>query len=790
MELRTLGRTELCVSVLGLGGGPYRGPDISAEDVAAIARAAFDAGVNLFETAEDYDEAKMGWGVREFRSDVILATKCTEALYESMLRAVEKSLERLRTDYVDIYQLHYVNSHAELRRRIEGGALEALKEAKRRGWIRFIGLSGHYIPTLIRAVELDEFDVVQVPYHLGHDAAEELFGAARSRGVGVIGMKTLGGGFLVDPRLAGERPREGAERMTAAAALRFALSSPDVASALVGMRGTSQVRENVDAIRPPFEMDEEEKRSLGAASAAFLGIDYCRTCKYCAPCAVYGWDLDIDGVLRMAGTYQRYGYRVATVEAYRNLRLKGDACRACGTCAPKCPYGIDIPERLADAHSLFSAAAFHIAAGLSAGRSGRDVLAALDKAEEDAAASAEAARARIERFGLAREIEGSQSEGEGGSGPLTELERDDALREALGKRVRSLFGEAAAEWQKGDLYRALSGFRKAVGVCRMHASFADLRALETIARRMEDECLSALGLEEKAQQSGPSARGTPPSSVEGLRELADIIMDYRLYPQALDYLEGALSRASRTGEQEPGVMEALWDSLIRYFRESGDTGSAARLAAGDPTVGLLLERPKVLRELGEFFMDGGTHQEAFPLLRRGIERAGGSEELEPLWYALVRCHRETEDYDGAIEFILTLLPDHPDNPVLQFTLGECCMEKEDYPGAIASLHRALELRPKMNWAYFSLGKCHYKIGEDEAALEAMNRNIEICEDRLSHFHAWFFKAMILHRTGRPDQARSALEEAKGFEAFFGKAEIPEELAFLAELGEAGEDGGE
>jgi len=274
--------------------------------------------------------------------------------------------------------------------------------------------------------------------------------------------------------------------------------------------------------------------------------------------------------------------------------------------------------------------------------------------------------------------------------------------------------------------------------------------------------------------------------VEGLRELADIIMDYRLYPQALDYLEGALSRAARVPEPEPVIMNALWDSLIRYFRESGDAGSAARLAASDPAVGLLLKRPRVLRELGEFFMDSGAHGEAFPIIRRGIERSDGSDELEPLWYALVRCHRETEDYDGAIEFILTLLPDHPDNPVLQFTLGECYMEKEAYPGAIASLRRALELRPKMNWAYFSLGKCHYKIGEDEAALEAMNRNIEICEDRLSHFHAWFFKAMILHRTGRPDRARAALEEAKGFEEFFGKAEIPEELAFLAELDEAGE----
>ena len=94
----------------------------------------------------------------------------------------------------------------------------------------------------------------------------------------------------------------------------------------------------------------------------------------------------------------------------------------------------------------------------------------------------------------------------------------------------------------------------------------------------------------------------------------------------------------------------------------------------------------------------------------------------------------------------------------------------------------------MNWVHFSLGKCLFKIGEFDAAIEALEDNLTYCEDRLSHFHAWYFKAICHHRAGRSEAARDALARAGEFEELFGSAEIPEETAFLEELDAMGDGG--
>ena len=171
------------------------------------------------------------------------------------------------------------------------------------------------------------------------------------------------------------------------------------------------------------------------------------------------------------------------------------------------------------------------------------------------------------------------------------------------------------------------------------------------------------------------------------------------------------------------------------------------------------------------------------MLDREIERATALEELESLWYALVRCHRETGDYDKAIEFILSLLPNHPDNPLLHLILGECHMEKRNYTNATASLRRAIALQPKMNWVHFSLGKCLYMTGDYRGAIEVLDRNLVVCSDRISHFHSWYFKAMAYHSLGQRDESMRCLDQARAFSEFFGIEEISEERAFLLELGD-------
>ena len=700
MEYRRLGRTGLEVSLIGVGGGPYRGPDIEIDQVAEIARVARAAGVNFFETAEDYDEGKMGWGLRGIRSEVVLATKNTESGYAAMKRGIEKSLSLLRTDYIDIYQLHYVNSAGELLKRIEGGALKALEEARSAGRIGFIGLSGHHIPTLIQAIELDHFDLVQIPYHLGHCKAEKLFPVALRRDVGVIAMKTLGGGFMVDPALQSEVQRPGAERMKVGRCIRHVVARTEIASALVGFRAPAQVGEVVEAAKDSRPLDDEEARRIHEEVRAFLGDDYCRTCKYCAPCAVHGWDMDIDGILRMEGFYRNYGYMRSAIEAYGGLRLKADACIRCGTCVARCPYEIDIPARLAEAHALFTAGSFHLAGELARGARLEEAAEGLRAVENEVASIREESRRAVERYRL---WEGSERKEQGG--------RDEVIRLEAIARIQEILVGARRAMEAGSVDQAMEQYGEG----------------EDLLRAADD----------------------------GSRVIAH-------------YLDLCMFMKKRCREACGEVEEAI--------SRGREVEALARAAKGDAAS---------LKDLSDLFMRHGEYEGAMGYLRKAIEvcgaAGGGVEELDPLWGSLVRWHREQGRYDEAIEFVEGELSRHPGEPGLLFHRGECLMEKGDYENAIYALREVVAGRPEMNWAHFSLGKCLYMVGNYREAMEAFETNIAVCQDPLSHFHSWYFKAMAHLRMRNRGEAKACLERASGYREFSGRCEIPEEKAFLQEF---------
>lgn len=351
---RRLGKTNFKVSVISLGGGPYRADDLPLENIKETVQFAIKNGINLIETAEDYNETKIGDSLEGLkRKNIYIATKSTTYDKNIMEQHILQSLKKLNTDYIDIYQLHSVNSEDELDFRIKHGALQAIKKAQKERLVNFVGISGHHIPTMIKAIETDEFDMIQVPYNMGHTEAEKLLDVAEKYDVGILAKKVLGGGFLVDPKIPGEKPKKGAENMTVENAISFVLSNKRISSALIGMRTKEQVEECIRAGNKNKFLSEEEKKKITKMVNDFLGKDYCRTCKYCSPCEVYGWKLDIDGILRFEGFYSKYGYK-SFKRAYQQLELKGDACTGCRKCEPKCPYGIKIAERLKKAHRILS----------------------------------------------------------------------------------------------------------------------------------------------------------------------------------------------------------------------------------------------------------------------------------------------------------------------------------------------------------------------------------------------------------------------------------------------------
>jgi len=282
MEYRDFGRTGLQVSEIGLGFGPP-GFDPQA-DYGPLLLRAFDLGINFFDTADFYgayrSEEWIGESLSRHRHEIIIATKFgtihrrgehrQDFSVAHMRRSLEESLRRLRTDYVDVYQLHSPPDSVLENEKL----VEALRQLKEQGKIRFFGVSADG-QLAVDAIERWNVDVVQIMFNLFHqEPAEEFFPLAQQRGAGVIIRSPLDTGMLGgelgsradlkrgDPRQRwGEektslRQRltdevrflsEGAGRTMAQAALHFVLSFEAVSVAIPGTTSMDHLEENVAA---------------------------------------------------------------------------------------------------------------------------------------------------------------------------------------------------------------------------------------------------------------------------------------------------------------------------------------------------------------------------------------------------------------------------------------------------------------------------------------------------------------------------------------------------------------
>ena len=268
LPTRPLGRTGLEVSILGLG-GHHVAVSGSEANARRLVEAALEEGINFFDTAESYgggaSERWLGKALAGVRKSVILMTKTyapTERSAESARRHLEESLSRLRTDYLDLWQLHSVQNADDVDRAFgPGGSMEFIQEAKRQGTVRFIGVTGHATPAAHRrALEYWDrgirFDVMQMPvnpldYHQ-QSFTREVLPLLVERGIGVIAMKTSADGALFREGLA-----------TIDECQRYVWSLP-VSIAVVGMERPELVRENAQRARAFTAMPAEEMAALRA----------------------------------------------------------------------------------------------------------------------------------------------------------------------------------------------------------------------------------------------------------------------------------------------------------------------------------------------------------------------------------------------------------------------------------------------------------------------------------------------------------------------------------------------
>ena len=262
IPVRPLGGTGLQVPILGLGGF-HVGSAGSEAAAAAVVEAAFEEGVRFFDNAESYQNGQaerwMGSALRGMRDRVLLMTKTFDLATRSAdgaRRHLEGSLERLQTDYLDVWQLHSVRSVEDVDRAFgPGGAMEYILEAQQQGIVRHVGVTGHADPAFnLRALEHFDrgirFDVMQMPvnpmdYHQKSFQRVVLPGLVE-RGIGVIAMKTSAQARL---------PSEGI--CTVEECLRYVWSLP-VDVAVVGMERPDLVRHNAQTARAFAAMSDAE----------------------------------------------------------------------------------------------------------------------------------------------------------------------------------------------------------------------------------------------------------------------------------------------------------------------------------------------------------------------------------------------------------------------------------------------------------------------------------------------------------------------------------------------------
>jgi hypothetical protein len=253
MERRRLGRTDMEVSVLGFGGSEIGYEQARPRTVARLLGGALDAGLNVIDTAECYEDSEtlIGAALGRRRGEVYLLTKCGHAAGwsradwrpTSLLASIERSLRRLGTDHLDLIQLHSC-SLEELRR---GDVIAALERARERGWVRYVGYSGDG-PAARHAVECGRFDTLQTSVSVADQEALDLtLPLARERGMGVIAKRPLANvAWRYARKPAEPYYQEYWSRLRAlaydfldgpaavATALRFTLSVPGVHTAIVG----------------------------------------------------------------------------------------------------------------------------------------------------------------------------------------------------------------------------------------------------------------------------------------------------------------------------------------------------------------------------------------------------------------------------------------------------------------------------------------------------------------------------------------------------------------------------
>ena len=360
MQKRTLGRTGLQASIIGFGGTWIC--QQSMDDAVNVVQRAFELGINYFDTAKlDGDsEEKIGEALHDVRDECIIATKTASRTKSESLNDFKSSLRRLKTDRLDLIQLHGIDTTKTLEKAMgPNGSLEMCKRARSEGLVDYIGITSHKPRVLMEAIKTNEFDTILVPLNVvTRQALEELIPLAKELDVGVATMKPLSAKTsklitcLYHPSLSllSDEPDMKAllgddVPSMVSSALRFVLSQ-DVSVAVTGFKSVEEVEIAAKVGENCSGLTSEEKEHFKVN----FEPKHCRDCGLCLHCPQ---NIDIAAILRFSMFSETYGLKDWAKKLYSGLEVNAANCTECGECEPKCPYSLPIISMLKEAHGSF-----------------------------------------------------------------------------------------------------------------------------------------------------------------------------------------------------------------------------------------------------------------------------------------------------------------------------------------------------------------------------------------------------------------------------------------------------
>lgn len=375
MKQRELGRTGLRVSEIGFGTEHLHGQP--RQTVIDVIGEAVEHGVNYFDILWSYPDYldNLGAAFSGLRDRVTLTLHLGSVVTDdgqyqrsrdrdACAAVYADMLHRLGTDRADVILIQWVDKHDDYERLLgPGGLLEVARRIRDDGGARFIGLSSHVAPVAERAVAGGHFDLLMFPINPAFDrlpgivdleAVPEtitpgqrieperlrLYQVCAGRGVALVGMKPFAGGRFFQ---LSDRQKA---RLTPVRLLSYALSQVGVSTVVPGAKTTEELQAALQ-----FLTATDEEKSFGAAlsESAWSLTGSCVYCNHCLPCPS---GIDIGGTLRLLGVAE-HGLSTDLRSQYERLPAKASECSECGQCAERCPFGVDAPELMQRAATVF-----------------------------------------------------------------------------------------------------------------------------------------------------------------------------------------------------------------------------------------------------------------------------------------------------------------------------------------------------------------------------------------------------------------------------------------------------